>query len=204
MPHPPDGVDLGVCPQCACCCAAASRGNRARPCRWRPSQTPSFCTDPSPHRRLPSVSPHPVWVTPPSFPYVGSKPFIRLDSSFPATTAPLVLEQMAACSAPPNGFGIVQGRSSAFPISALGLGSASPRDSDVPAATVESWGPAGAVMGSILCGARCFTDARGEPASGRQLHGLCGRARALGEVIYRDSEPWPEGEGPKHVWVCRL
>lgn len=30
--------------------------------------TPSFCTDPFPHRRLPSVPLHPVWVTPPSSP----------------------------------------------------------------------------------------------------------------------------------------
>lgn len=86
----------------------------------------------------------------PSFlPCVGSEPLIRLDGSFPATAA-LDLEQGAACPAPPNGFGVV-------PISALGLGVASPGDSDVPAATAESWGPVGAVLGSVSCGARCCT-----------------------------------------------
>lgn len=41
------------------------------PCSSLPSvasPTPSFCTDPFPHRRLPSVPLHPVWVTPPSSP----------------------------------------------------------------------------------------------------------------------------------------
>lgn len=41
------------------------------PCSSLPSMaspTPAFCTDPFPHRRLPSVPLHPVWVTPPSSP----------------------------------------------------------------------------------------------------------------------------------------
>lgn len=72
----------------------------------RPSQTPSFCTDPFPRRRLPRAPT--ACVGHPSFlPLCGLRALIRLDSSFPATTAPLVLERVAACPAPPNGRGIV-------------------------------------------------------------------------------------------------
>lgn len=103
---------------------------------------PPFHTD----RRLSSsLSGYPCRDKPAFLPLCGSEPLSRSGGSFQATASPG--EQTPA---PPNGFGIAQGRISVFPVSALGLGLASPRDDDVPVTGIESWGPAGEVMGLLF------------------------------------------------------